>query len=231
MMKNFNKGKKFGPRDSDRFGGRNSGGFRDRSEPSQMYHATCSECQADCEVPFRPSPGKPVYCNNCFKRDNARSDRGDRADRGSDRRDFRHSGGRDFGGGRDRDFGGSRFEKKMYDAVCEECGDSCEVPFQPSGSKPVYCSNCFRKDDSPRAKKPDNSKKEFEQLNMKLDIILHRLDSLTGDQPADKPASEKKEKKTTKEKKASPSNKPEKKTSSKNSSKKTSKTIKNEVVI
>lgn len=31
----------------------------------------------------------------------------------------------------------------MYQAVCAECGKDCEVPFQPSGDKPVYCSTCF----------------------------------------------------------------------------------------
>jgi CxxC-x17-CxxC domain-containing protein len=31
----------------------------------------------------------------------------------------------------------------MYQAVCAECGRDCEVPFQPTGDKPVYCSTCF----------------------------------------------------------------------------------------
>jgi CxxC-x17-CxxC domain-containing protein len=31
----------------------------------------------------------------------------------------------------------------MYQAVCAECGKECEVPFQPTGDKPVYCSTCF----------------------------------------------------------------------------------------
>lgn len=31
----------------------------------------------------------------------------------------------------------------MYHAVCAECGNDCEVPFQPTGDKPVYCSTCF----------------------------------------------------------------------------------------
>jgi CxxC-x17-CxxC domain-containing protein len=32
----------------------------------QMHEAVCSECGSDCEVPFKPSSDKPVYCNNCF---------------------------------------------------------------------------------------------------------------------------------------------------------------------
>jgi len=34
---------------------------------------------------------------------------------------------------------------QMYDAVCDECGRDCKVPFRPSGNKPIYCSECFEK--------------------------------------------------------------------------------------
>lgn len=33
-----------------------------------MYKATCSNCGKECEVPFRPTSGKPVYCRDCFKK-------------------------------------------------------------------------------------------------------------------------------------------------------------------
>jgi CxxC-x17-CxxC domain-containing protein len=32
----------------------------------------------------------------------------------------------------------------MYSAVCSNCGQEALVPFQPSGDKPVYCSDCFQ---------------------------------------------------------------------------------------
>jgi CxxC-x17-CxxC domain-containing protein len=35
--------------------------------------------------------------------------------------------------------------RQMFPATCAECGKSTEVPFQPRGDKPVYCSDCFRK--------------------------------------------------------------------------------------
>jgi CxxC-x17-CxxC domain-containing protein len=35
--------------------------------------------------------------------------------------------------------------RQMFPATCAECGKSSEVPFQPRGDKPVYCSDCFRK--------------------------------------------------------------------------------------
>ena len=38
-------------------------------------------------------------------------------------------------------FGASR---QMFPATCAQCGKTTEVPFQPRGDKPVYCSDCFR---------------------------------------------------------------------------------------
>jgi CxxC-x17-CxxC domain-containing protein len=35
--------------------------------------------------------------------------------------------------------------RQMYPAVCAECGKETEVPFEPRGDKPVYCSDCYRK--------------------------------------------------------------------------------------
>ncbi len=48
-------------------GGYSSGGFggRDRG-PREMFTATCSSCGREAQVPFRPTSGKPVYCNDCF---------------------------------------------------------------------------------------------------------------------------------------------------------------------
>lgn len=39
--------------------------------------------------------------------------------------------------------GGERGERRMYPAVCASCGKETEVPFEPKGIKPVYCSDCF----------------------------------------------------------------------------------------
>lgn len=54
------------------------------------------------------------------------------------------SGGNRFGGGRSRfGGGGNRDDKQMHRATCAECNKSCEVPFRPTGERPVYCSECF----------------------------------------------------------------------------------------
>jgi CxxC-x17-CxxC domain-containing protein len=49
------------------------------------------------------------------------------------------TGGGSYGGGG----GGMRGDRQMYPAICDECGRETMVPFQPSGNKPVYCSDCF----------------------------------------------------------------------------------------
>ena len=46
-----------------------SGGFnRDFGGPREMHKATCSECKKECEVPFKPTEGKPVFCRDCFNK-------------------------------------------------------------------------------------------------------------------------------------------------------------------
>ena len=35
--------------------------------------------------------------------------------------------------------------REMYKAKCADCGKDCEVPFKPSGDRPVYCRDCYRK--------------------------------------------------------------------------------------
>jgi len=67
-MGNFNSS---GPRRSGGgFGG--GGGFGARRSfndgPREMHKAVCSECKKECEVPFKPTEGKPVYCRDCFQK-------------------------------------------------------------------------------------------------------------------------------------------------------------------
>jgi CxxC-x17-CxxC domain-containing protein len=71
-------------------------------------------------------------------------------------------GGRpSFGGNR----GGDRGPVTMHKAVCDECHKSCEVPFRPSGDKPIYCSDCFgekRGNEAPRREFSDSApRREF----------------------------------------------------------------------
>jgi len=36
-------------------------------------------------------------------------------------------------------------ERAMHKAICADCNKECEVPFKPSGERPVYCKECFAK--------------------------------------------------------------------------------------
>ena len=164
-MKNFNNifdhEKRNSAREGD-FKKRKSGGrdFRDRDRRRpQMYEAICSECGKRCEVPFKPTGDKPVYCSECFE------------SHGGNQRQER--------GGRDR----SRFqEKRMFDAVCDKCGKRFELPFKPTGEKPVYCNECFDKGGSSNEKRADQYKEQFDMLNAKLDMIIKTLSSSTKEE-------------------------------------------------
>jgi len=36
--------------------------------PREMHKAVCTECGAECEVPFKPTEGKDVFCKDCFSK-------------------------------------------------------------------------------------------------------------------------------------------------------------------
>lgn len=105
-------------------------------------------------------------------------------------------GGRSFGGGRNfggrssygRDDRGDGGDRQMFSVVCSKCGKDCQVPFRPTGDKPVYCSDCFEKIggkndrqsfDRPRReggdRGNDNLRVQLESLNVKLDKIINLL--------------------------------------------------------
>jgi len=73
---------------------------------------------------------RPSRCPSC------RSANKQRRDAGNGGSSYSSGGG---GGYND----GPRAPRQMYPAVCDECGRETMVPFQPSGNKPVYCSDCF----------------------------------------------------------------------------------------
>jgi len=89
---------------------------------------SCTSCGntfvfTEAEQDFFAQKGfqEPRKCKPC--RDAAKANRG--------------GGG---GGGR----GGYGAPRQMYDTVCSGCGVQTQVPFQPTGSKPVYCRECFQ---------------------------------------------------------------------------------------
>lgn len=119
-----------------------------------------------------------------------RKNGGSRGGFGGDRRSsgFKKEGGSRGGFGRRE--GGDRERPQMHKAICAECGDSCQVPFKPSGERPVLCSLCFGgKESSPRSfssreeSRPERNdrfsdKDQFEALNAKLDKLIRLVEKL-----------------------------------------------------
>ncbi len=175
-MKNFHKDNRSG-------GNRSFGGGRDAGRPARrsfseggptmMHKATCSQCGKDCQLPFRPNGNRAVFCSTCFEVQK-NGDSG-RPERSFDRSEQKSFGRPDFK------------DKKMFDALCSNCGNNCQVPFRPIGGKPVFCNKCFDKGDNVVNKnfvvKSDNSggknmeqfKEQLEMLNIKLDRILREI--------------------------------------------------------
>lgn len=84
----------------------------------EKFKAVCSECGSECEIPFEPKEGRPVKCNDCFRKGRSQ-----------------HGG---FRGGNNR--------RRDIDVTCAECGKATTVPFKPTpGGKPVLCRECFKK--------------------------------------------------------------------------------------
>ena len=38
-----------------------------------------------------------------------------------------------------------RAERQYYEVICDGCGCTTQVPFQPKGDRPVYCRECFER--------------------------------------------------------------------------------------
>lgn len=112
------------------------------------------------------SGGKSDRTSRFKKRDFSDNDSSERRPRsrgrGSSDRSPREFGSR----GRSR-----RDERpEMHRVTCDKCHQRCEVPFKPTSSKPIYCSDCFRKTGG------DSKSNELEEINKKLDKIIKGLD-------------------------------------------------------
>lgn len=59
-----------------------------------------------------------------------------------------NGGGSRFGGGNRGGF--NRGPREMHKVTCSDCGQETEVPFKPSGDRPVYCKECYQNHKKPR---------------------------------------------------------------------------------
>ncbi|MGH2446738.1 MAG: CxxC-x17-CxxC domain-containing protein [Candidatus Limnocylindria bacterium] len=100
----------------------------------------CSDCGIDfvfsvSEQEFFAEKGfssAPKRCSACRAQRRATAGGG-----GAGASSYGNGGG--YGGG-----GFSRGPREMHDATCARCGNETQVPFRPTGARPVYCSDCFR---------------------------------------------------------------------------------------
>lgn len=128
------------------------------------------------------------------------------------------SGGDRFGGGHrsgaDRSFGGRRDfnsmggDRPMFQTICSKCGKECEVPFKPTGDRPVFCRDCFREngggesrneernfsrpsfENRERAPQGPQLSDQLQELNSKLDKVLNLLTSAITEDVVSEEASE-----------------------------------------
>ena len=103
---------------------------------------TCSDCGQEftftaSEQEFFAQKGfnTPGRCPSC------------RAARKAAREGGSSYGGSSYGSG--GGYGGGA--RQMYPAVCAQCGKETEVPFQPRGDRPVYCSDCYKQQNPSRS--------------------------------------------------------------------------------
>ncbi len=163
-MGNFSRdGKRSGGRGFSRggFGGRRSsfGGGRSGSD-RQMHTATCSECGDECQVPFRPTGEKPIFCSSCFEK------------QGNGGKAIRFSGERHERRERSRSE-----DREMFSAICDKCHEECQVPFRPTPGKPIFCDNCFEKTSDRSGRSSGNTElmEQIKLLNEKFDKLMNIL--------------------------------------------------------
>ncbi len=114
---------------------------------------TCVDCgaeftfSADEQQRFaeRGFSNEPKRCKSC--RDAKKAQGGGAGGGGGGRGGFGGGGGGGRGGFGGGGGGGARTStgpRQMFPATCASCGKPTEVPFKPSGSRPVYCRECFQ---------------------------------------------------------------------------------------
>lgn len=119
--------------------------------------------------------GKPFFGGKGGGRDSGKSSFG--GSRGGDR-----GGSRGFDRGGDRD----RRPIEMHKATCSTCGNACEVPFRPDGSKPVLCRDCFNNKPQDQAQgmgrdrafSGSKESPDFSVLTRQLSILESKLDEI-----------------------------------------------------
>ncbi|KKW10916.1 MAG: hypothetical protein UY50_C0024G0006 [Parcubacteria group bacterium GW2011_GWA2_49_9] len=108
-----------------------------------------------------------------------------------------HGQGGYKGGNDKKQFGGP---KQLFSAICADCRKPCQVPFRPSGDKPIYCKDCFMKrkektagdtwrsdapqsgspkqNSTPAKPQPSSGGVQLVDLKRQMDVMSEKLDAL-----------------------------------------------------
>lgn len=49
----------------------------------------------------------------------------------------------DTAGGEPKTAGTDQYGRQLYTVTCSNCSKDTQVPFKPSGDRPVYCRDCY----------------------------------------------------------------------------------------
>ncbi len=113
----------------------------------ELHTVTCAKCKKETQVPFKPTGSKPVFCRECFQ--DQKPQGGSREvrrspSRSGSRPSYRSSNRSSSRTGDRNRRSSERGNVELHTAICAKCKKETQVPFKPTGSKPVYCRECFQ---------------------------------------------------------------------------------------
>ena len=108
----------------------------------EFHTTTCDKCNKETQVPFKPTGVKPVLCRECFQDQKQHKKTRRPSDRSRRRTD--------------------KEIKQLHTVICIKCKRETQVPFKPTGIKPVYCRECFQ--EQKRSEKVSESLKELPKI-------------------------------------------------------------------
>jgi CxxC-x17-CxxC domain-containing protein len=84
--------------------------------------------------------------------------------------------------------------RQMYAIVCHSCGKDAELPFKPSGDRPVYCQECFAKKRAEQraAANPAGLKPQMSSIAPSGDLAAAKVEPKKAKKAAVKKAASKK---------------------------------------
>ncbi|MHA1346949.1 MAG: CxxC-x17-CxxC domain-containing protein [Candidatus Heimdallarchaeaceae archaeon] len=138
----------------------------------EFHTVICAKCKKETQVPFKPTGVKPVYCRECFQIENPKTDSPSvRSSSGrSNYRSSDRSSGRYDNSNRRVSVRGS---SELYTVTCAKCNEETQIPFKPTGSKPVYCRKCFQEQKKLDVFSADKPKRNFSDNKRRSSSTRH----------------------------------------------------------